>query len=162
MTISIELSLAHMDWAEQVFYAQLAEIPTELFAAHYGNPEWTVSIMAQHIANGAQWYEYCLTGVRVPTPAAPHSADDVMALRTFLHDRAQILIAQASEAEDYLHVDEGDGTFFDVLRSTLLVQAVQHSVEHRAQIACALEANGYRGINLDDIDAWAFAAAQRA
>ena len=32
------------------------------------------------------------------------------------------------------------------------------SAEHRAQISCALEASGFPGIDLDELDFWAFEA----
>jgi hypothetical protein len=52
-----------------------------------------------------------------------------------------------------------EGDEFTVWRSILLSHAEHHSVEQRAQIACALEANGSRGIDLDSLDAWAYASA---
>jgi uncharacterized damage-inducible protein DinB len=52
--------------------------------------------------------------------------------------------------------DDGPRT---VMRSTLLSQACLHAAEHRAQISCALEASGFPGIDLDDLDFWAFEAA---
>jgi uncharacterized damage-inducible protein DinB len=43
----------------------------------------------------------------------------------------------------------------------LLVQAVHHATEHRAQLIDALESRGHQSINLDDIDLWAFEVFER-
>jgi uncharacterized damage-inducible protein DinB len=99
-----------------------------------------------------------LTGVFPEEPATPSSSADLAALRTYLADRNAVLHAQAELDDELLFVSH-EGEEFNVWRSILLSQAVHHSVEHRAQIACALEANGYRGVDLDSLDAWAFASA---
>jgi DNA replication protein DnaC len=42
------------------------------------------------------------------------------------------------------------------LTSTILVQAVHHASEHRAQISDILAANKMDVLNLDEIDLWSF------
>jgi uncharacterized damage-inducible protein DinB len=49
-----------------------------------------------------------------------------------------------------------DGKDITRERSTIISQAVHHATEHRAQLIDALEFKGYKVINLDDIDLWAF------
>jgi uncharacterized damage-inducible protein DinB len=41
-------------------------------------------------------------------------------------------------------------------RSTILSQSIHHATEHRAQIASALEAKGFKPVDLDELDLWAF------
>ena len=41
-------------------------------------------------------------------------------------------------------------------RSTILSQSVHHATEHRAQIASALEAQGFVPVDLDELDLWSF------
>ncbi len=41
-------------------------------------------------------------------------------------------------------------------RSTILSQSIHHATEHRAQIASALEAKGFKPVNLDDLDLWSY------
>jgi uncharacterized damage-inducible protein DinB len=41
-------------------------------------------------------------------------------------------------------------------RSTILSQSIHHATEHRAQIASALEAKGFKPMDLDELDLWAF------
>ena len=52
-----------------------------------------------------------------------------------------------------------DGEEITRERSTIISQAVHHATEHRAQLIDALEYKGYKIINLDDIDLWAFESA---
>lgn len=158
MPISLTSSLEHVAWAEQAFFAQLASVPEEFYSASYADPEWNVAHIAWHIASGATWYEFCLTGVDHDVPLAPQSREEMAALGEFLTARTLVLVQQTHLDDEVLHV-VAPGEEFEVRRSTLLIQAVHHSVEHRAHIASALEAHGYRGMDLDAIDAWAFAAA---
>ena len=160
MPISIESALQHVAWAEKEFFAQLAAVPEELYRATYNNPEWNVAHIATHIAHGAARYEYHLTGVEHEVPSAPNTREEMIALGQFLAARTASLVPQARLDDELLHLVSHD-LAFDEWRSTLLVQAIHHSVEHRAHIASALEASGYHGLDLDSIDAWAFAAATR-
>ena len=48
------------------------------------------------------------------------------------------------------------GVEVEFLTSTILVQAVHHASEHRAQIADILAANQMDVLNLDEIDLWSF------
>ena len=157
MPISIESSLQHVAWAEEEFFEQLATVPEELYRATYSNPEWNVAHIARHIASGATWYEFCLTGVDHEIPSEPTTRDEMVALGRFLSDRTFVLLAQSRHDDALLHVVAPDEEF-DVLRSTLLIQAIHHSIEHRAHIASALEAAGCHELDLDSLDAWAFAA----
>ncbi|MEY2628973.1 MAG: hypothetical protein RL066_789, partial [Actinomycetota bacterium] len=54
------------------------------------------------------------------------------------------------------------GTEVEFLTSTILVQAVHHASEHRAQISDILAANKMDVLNLDDIDLWSFEKYSRA
>jgi uncharacterized damage-inducible protein DinB len=67
----------------------------------------------------------------------------------------EVLLREAEETDRLMsHVNENG----EVLRwrSTILSQAVHHATEHRAQLACALEARGFPAPDLDEIDLWAF------
>lgn len=150
--------LQHVAWSERAFFAQLSDVPESLYSASYADPAWNVAYIAAHIASGATWYEFCLTGVDHDVPPPPTSRAEMVALGQYLEARTAVLVAQSKFDDERLHV-VAPGEEFDVLRSTLLMQAVHHSVEHRAHIASALEANGCRVLDLDELDAWAFAAA---
>jgi uncharacterized damage-inducible protein DinB len=41
-------------------------------------------------------------------------------------------------------------------RSTILSQSIHHATEHRAQLASALEAKGFKPLDLDALDLWSY------
>lgn len=163
--IDLTRGLRHLGWADAWMFDRLAELPPEALLARYAPESWPVARLALHIAGGAQWYRYCLTG----TPEADVYPGDldldalrehVLAQRAPLAAVDALLLEQAALPDELLTIEEPGGSF-TALRSTILSQACLHGVEHRAQIACALEVNGYEGFALDDIDLWAFETYER-
>ncbi|MBU6233589.1 MAG: hypothetical protein KJS64_05000 [Acidobacteria bacterium] len=156
MPVTMETTLQYLAWSEGKFFERLYELPESLYGASYGNPEWTVAKMAWHIASGATWYEFCLTGTMHERPEIPTSRDELMTVGSYLRQRTATIVDEGRYDDALLHVvtDEEE---FDVARSILLTQAVLHSIEHRAQIAAAVESRGHNLADLGEIDGWAFA-----
>lgn len=163
--IDLTRGLRHLAWADAWMFERLAELPPEALMARYAPESWPVARLALHIVGGAQWYRYCLTGIP-ETDVYPGDLDldalreHVLAQRAALADLDALLLEQAAMPDELLTIEETGGSF-TALRSTILSQACLHGVEHRAQIACALEVNGYSGFALDDIDLWAFETHER-
>ena len=146
-----------MAWANQQVFASVTRLPDEALGAYVVNPQWVAGRILHHIVSGATWYVYCL-GIehwREIVPAFSMRDLDVLADQLAGFD-AQILAA-ADLPDELLSFEDETGPA-SVLRSTLLVQAVHHATEHRAQLVDALEARGYSPLSLDDIDLWAFEA----
>lgn len=163
--IELTRGLRHLAWADDWMFDRLSNLPAEAMLARYAPESWSVARLALHIVGGAEWYRYCLTG----TPESgiyPGDVDletlraHVLAQRGHLAELDALLLAQADLPDEPLTIAE-DGRSFTAMRSTILSQACLHGVEHRAQIACALEVNGYSGFALDDIDLWAFETYER-
>ncbi|MCX6452137.1 MAG: hypothetical protein NT174_03555 [Actinobacteria bacterium] len=155
MSATSHRALRHMAWANQRVYASLGTLPDESLNSYIVNPEWSAQRILQHIVSGADWYVFCLTGKmwsEVPTPSA---ITDVPALAKMLAEFDAAILSQADLPDDFLTITEEEESWQN-LRSTLLVQAVHHATEHRAQFIDALESKGFAPINLDDIDLWAF------
>ena len=153
-------ALRHLRWADERLFAQLAELPDAALDATYGPANWTVAHLAEHIVGGAEWYRYCLTGVRWSDLVLPRTPADLDALRRHLGAINDVLLAEGSKPDEDIRFEDEDGPR-SALRSMLLAQACYHSTEHRTQIACALEVNGIPGITLDDYDLWAFTEVSR-
>jgi len=159
--VTLERALRHLAWADQRLFAELADLPPDALAARYAPGAWTVAALARHIVGGAEWYRHCLTGAEWTDLSDPRGREDLVALGAYLADLDESLLVQASlPDQDVAFVDE-DGPR-TALRSTILTQACLHSTEHRAQIACALEVNGFGPIVLDDYDLWAFERVERS
>lgn len=163
--IELTRGLRHLGWADAWMFDRLSELPAEAMLARYAPESWSVARLALHIVGGAQWYRYCLTGAP-ETDVYPGDVDldelkaHVLGKRAELADLDALLLEQAALPDEPLTIAE-EGRSFTAMRSTILSQACLHGVEHRAQIACALEVNGFTGFALDDIDLWAFESYER-
>lgn len=155
MSISTKRSLEHMAWANQEVYRAIQTLEDEALGSYIVNPEWTAATILQHIASGADWYVYCLTGAMWHENPTPQIIADVAVNAKALAEYDAIILAEAAKEDELLSIQMEDG-IFEHWRSTLIAQAIHHATEHRAQLIDALEFRGYRPINLDDIDLWAF------
>lgn len=144
-----------MSWANQKVFQSVQSLPDESLESFIVNPEWTAKQILKHITSAAGWYLYCLDGTALRQIKQPINMSDVAELAKIL----AVLdseIAKSGNLEDemmtIIYKDETEKN----LRSTIISQTVHHATEHRAQLVGALEFKGYKPINLDDIDLWAF------
>jgi uncharacterized damage-inducible protein DinB len=157
VTISIERGLRHMAWANQELFNAVAKLPDEALRAYISNPEWTVGKILAHICDGATWYVYRLEiedWIEIPKV---NSVKDVRQLTSLISELDQNLIDAASQEDKELtYTFEDTGKVVKRWFSTILIQAIHHATEHRAQLVAALDFKGYKSIVLDDLDLWAF------
>lgn len=153
--IRVGRALRHVAWADARLFAELAALPAAAFEARYAPDAWSVGRLATHIVGGAEWYAYCLTGEPWTDLPVAQTSDDVRALGQRLAYLDEVLIQQGDLPDELVTFDDEDGPR-SAYRSTILTQACLHSTEHRTQIACALEVNGFPRIDLDSYDLWAF------
>lgn len=157
MSISIERALRHMAWSNQKVYSAVAQLPDEALASYIINPEWTAAKILEHICGGATWYVFRLEiedWIDIPKIS---TMKDVLRVASLLGELDSKIISVASQEDRVLEYhDEKDGPVIKRRFSTVLTQSVHHATEHRAQLIDALEYKGFRPINLDDIDLWAF------
>ena len=153
--ITLERGLRHLRWADDAFFAALQARPAQVLAASATASSWTVGQLARHIVEGAQWYRYCLTTTPWTDLDLPTDQAGVLALRTELTSVNGVLVTEAAvpDARVTFADEHGEASAW---RSTILTQAMLHSIEHRAQIAVALEVCGFDPIVLDDLDLWAY------
>ena len=159
MTITVARLLRHMAWANQETIKHLQTLPEESLKAYATNPEWFVAEIAHHIVDTADHYVFNITGEPAITkPGDPCIADiESIADLSRLAEQAALVDARlvaAADLEDTWLDLENDNGKFQRLRSTVLSQAIHHATEHRAHIASALEAKGFKPVDLDDISLW--------
>ena len=150
----------HSAWASQCIYDAVRELPVEALSAYVRDPEWSVGRLLQHIAGGADWYVYCLTGNPLGDQKLPHSMADVKELQEQLAGFDAMIASQADLPDDYLTITEGEKSWQN-LRSTILAEAIYHAAEHRTQLVDALESKGFTSISLDRLDLWTFESFER-
>ena len=160
MTISLQRALAHMSWANQEIFKLIAELPDEALAAYATDPEFPVREILRHIAAASGGYAYRLDGIENEPMDQPKNMAELREITKTL-EVADARLIKLVELEDKSIEVIRDGKTINWLRSTIITQAVHHATEHRAQAISALEARGFKAVNLDDFDLWAFEISHR-
>lgn len=158
----VERSFRHMAWANNRMLTVLKNLPDEAINFSAWNPSWTVGAIANHIvvAEGRLISRI----IKQPSPIEPEppkSASEISQLIKLCAERdAQLLslIDTPDEIRRFVRL----GTEVEFQTSTILVQAVHHASEHRAQISDILAANNMDVLNLDEIDLWSFERWERS
>ena len=134
----------------------LLSLPDDAIHFSAWNPDWTVGKIAHHIVIAEGRLISRITQQPAPDEFdPPKSASDISKLISVCADRdAQLLALIITPDEMRSFVRYGNEVEF--LTSTILVQAVHHASEHRAQISDILAANNMDVLNLDEIDLWSF------
>ena len=164
MTISLERLLKHMAWANQKTIEHLMTLPPEALQAFATNPEWKVAEIIRHIVASGNFYVYRITGSaptdRNENEVLPVTSEDLSSLakRALLVDEALLECEKLEDIQvEFLNHEK---KVVKRWRSTILSQSVHHATEHRAQIASALEAQGFKPVDLDELDLWSFESDQ--
>ena len=160
MTISLERALLHMSWANQEIYKLIADLPDEALDAFATDPEFPVREILRHVANSSGGYASRLEGAQYGVLEQPKNMAELRELAKTLSVNDARLIKLVEQDDETIAVLR-DGQTFHWLRSTIITQAVHHATEHRAQAVSALEVHGYKAVNLDDFDVWAYEISQR-
>ena len=158
----VERSFKHMAWANKQMLQILKELPDEAINFSAWNPDWTVGKIAHHIviAEGRLISRI----IQQPAPEEfepPVTSAGIEQLITICAERDAQLLALIN-TPDEMRKFVRYGTEVEFLTSTILVQAVHHASEHRAQISDILAANKMDVLNLDNIDLWSFEKYSRA
>lgn len=166
MTIGIERLLKHMAWANQETIKHVQTLPEEALKSFATNPEWFVAEILHHIVDSGDHYAFRISGkVALTKPGEPCIADiEKISDLSRLAEQASIVDAallECAKLDDIqLEFENYSGNLVKRWRSTILSQAIHHATEHRAQLAAALEAQGFKPVNLDDLDLWSYEIAR--
>ncbi len=160
MTIGLERLLKHMAWANKATIEHLQTLPEDSLKAFATNSEWHVGEIIYHIVSAADNYDFRITGKRSPIPGdkiqEPKSISDLKLLKEQAI-AADAALLECEKLEDVkLEFVNARGEKVSRWRSTILSQAIHHATEHRAQIASALEAKGFKPVDLDELDLWSY------
>ena len=162
MSITVARLLRHMAWANQETIKHLQTLPEESLKAYATNPEWFVAEIAHHIVDSADHYAFRISGIPALTKPGEPCIDDVKVIAdlTRLKEQAAIVDKALLECVKLDDIQIEFKNYEDKMvkrwRSTILSQAIHHATEHRAQLASALEAKGFKPMDLDELDLWAF------
>jgi uncharacterized damage-inducible protein DinB len=161
MTISLQRALEHMAWANQEIYKLIAELPDEALDAYATDPEFTVREILRHIASSSGGYASRLEGKESEVLEQPKNMAELREIAKVLATNDARLLKLVDLEDKSIEVIR-DGQTVNWMRSTIITQAVHHSIEHRAHAVSALEARGYKKVDLDDFDVWGYELSQRS
>ena len=162
MTIALDRLLGHMAWANQKTISHLLTLPEDSLLAFATNPEWFVAEIVHHVVDSADHYAYRISGIPALTSPGDPCIDEVREIADLSRLRDQAAIVDSAlltcvDLEDIqVEFTNYEGKLVRRWRSTILSQAIHHATEHRAQIASALEAKGFKPMDLDELDLWAY------
>ena len=160
MTIALNRLLLHMAWANQKTITHLQSLPEASLKAFATNPEWHVGEIAHHIVDSADAYAFRITGKHPEVSGESiqeiETIADLEALAKQVAAIDAALLESAKLDDELLEFKNYSGNLVKRWRSTILSQSIHHATEHRAQIASALEAKGFKPVNLDDLDLWSY------
>jgi uncharacterized damage-inducible protein DinB len=152
--ISLEVALKQMAWADEKLFAFLLTQPDEVWRAKFADDEWPVYSYVFHLVASADWYAFEL-GRKLTFSKEPESIAEVRGLGNIWKETNAYLVEQASLNDEMVKFEE-NGQEHEVLRSTVLSQAVIHAVEHRIHIATALKISGFVFPELEDFSVWGY------
>jgi uncharacterized damage-inducible protein DinB len=143
----------HNYWANlQLLEACSGLAPEQLavtIAGVYGTPAATLL----HYLSGEQRYIYRLCGEESPNPLrrdAPWPGIEALAEHARWSGERLRRLAESVEPATVIRETE-DGVDYEIDGQVVLVQAINHSTEHRAHIVTTLSAHG---IAMPEIDGW--------
>ena len=162
MAISMDRLLAHMAWANQKTISHLQTLPQESLASFATNSQWHVAEIIHHIVDSGDHYAFRISGIPALTKPGEPCIEDVKEIADLARIKEQAVIVDKALLEcvklDDIQIEfkNYSGNMVKRWRSTILSQAIHHATEHRAQLASALEAKGFKPVDLDELDLWAF------
>ena len=152
--ISLELSLRHLAWSNQKFFALFKDMPDEVFGLRAADGEWPVGRLLTHLVGSGEWYRYCLEGTLWTDLKPITSGAIAMEYLPIVADLDEVLMRNQLLPDDNLVIQEDDKTIH-ATRSLIISQAVMHAGEHKGQIAAIMKQHGHH-IDLDALDVWSF------
>ena len=153
--ITIEKSLRHMAWSNQLFFDDISKLPSDIYGHRVSESEWPVGKVLTHIIGAAEWYRYCLFGIKWTDFQRIDSHERLLELKKYLAELDQLFIEESLKSDREVSYKDEDGET-KALVSTILSQVVNHTAEHKGQISTILASKGV-SFSLDHLDVWAFA-----
>jgi uncharacterized damage-inducible protein DinB len=143
-------------WANRRLLAACEALTAEQLAAGGPGAYGTIARTLEHLVDTESFYTLLLSGQGVPAPfdwkASPPPT--VAAIRAYYERVAQALLAAAAQVtpETVVHQRwQGGEASYKAL--ALLIQAVNHGVEHRTNITTILSS---LGVPTPEVDGWSY------
>jgi len=151
----------HMSWANHSVFTILSELPEDALSLSAWNPEWQVGNIANHVVMSQPRLLARLKKETAPTEVEfPLTSEGMKALAAQSLKNDEAFLKWIDQPEEMLtFIRYGETVSFQ--NTTIVAQTVNHSIEHRAQIADILAINNMDVINLDALDPISYERAHR-
>lgn len=140
----------------------LSSLPDEAINFSAWNPDWTVGKVAHHIVMAQGLLISRVRDSENPPVFAPTTTSAGISELMLLCKERDSQLLSLIDTPDEIRKFSRLGKEVEFHTSTILVQAVHHASEHRAQISDILATNKMDVLNLDRIDVWSYERWQRA
>lgn len=144
-----------MRWSNQKMFAEFEKHSVEVFSLSAAPGEWNVGRILAHFLESADWYRYCLTGIKWEEMKVITDQTLLKSAAARLSTLDDLLIAQSETSDDAVQFHDGEKEA-TAQKSLILGQAISHAAEHKGQLATILKTNGLN-LDLDKLDLWSFA-----
>lgn len=146
-------------WANQRLLDACAPLSDAQLDATTKGVFGSVREILMHLFGAEEGYARAVTGNAPTTPPLKETAQfpgfDDLRRRAKRSGEALITFAEEGELNRILHLDGGT---YDAAVMIVLIQAINHGVDHRSQIATLLS---QQDVTLPDLDSWAYNDATR-
>lgn len=157
--IYIKKSLEHMAWSSQEIFTEISNLPTDIYGLRAADGEWPVGKILNHFVNAAEWFRYCLTGIKWSDLPRINNPETLLKMKSYLAELDQTLINQSELEDKILSFNDENGPA-KASRTMILSQTVMHTAEHKGQLSTILKMHGYE-LDLDKYDVWSFESSNK-
>jgi uncharacterized damage-inducible protein DinB len=145
-------------WANLRLLDACAQLSDAQLDATLGGTFGSIRETLMHIFSAEEGYVRHFTGT-APTPRLKEMSTfpgfDELRRRAELSGRTLITIAEQGDLDQIFYLDNGT---YEVPAIIVLIQAINHAIDHRSQISTLLS---QQGIEPPELDGWAYNDAQR-
>jgi uncharacterized damage-inducible protein DinB len=148
----------HHTWATTGLIDLCRRLPADAASASAPGTYGDILTTLGHLVGADEFYAYLATGLRPEHPLRadqPYDLEEVGRRATEVGERWTALFGQPLGMDRVVQLPP-DGRRASATLGVVLVQALNHAAEHRAQVATVL---GHHGIDPPDLGGWAFGVA---
>ena len=146
-------------WANLKLLEACEALSAEQLAAGAPGTYGTIYRTLEHLIDSEAYYYSLLTGQQAAPPFSWADKPTVSQIRVYCAELGQAMIRAAGQVrpDDVVHEQTATGTG-SYIALTLLIQTVNHGVEHRTNITTIISA---LGLAAPEVDGWSYMWANR-
>lgn len=140
-------------WANRCLLDACAQLPDAQLDATMIGIYGSIRETLMHLFDAEEGYAQALTGKSPTSPLGEFTTFpgfNILRQRAESSGEALLKVAEQGDLDRILHLDDGT---YDAPAIIVVIQAIQHAIDHRSQIATLLS---QQNIELPGLDAWCY------